>query len=175
MQLPKGGYGVTNRTEHQWFPVAVLPGASTFTMSFTSGKFDSSLFAMSNAVKDAPEDDPDLGLEHAWRSNSTYVMSAGERHDVDPEAHTIELLNTPIAGSIYIAGMEATTTTTVASGKYKVNGKVLTFSGDDFGSEAGKKKFVDVVYDYTQAVTEAIITNKESAIGECVNASALAA
>ena len=142
------------------FPVAVLPGQSTFTMSFTSGKFDTSLFSMANAIKDVPESEDD----HAWRTNSSYVMSAGERHTPDDSTHKIELLHTPINGSVYIAGMEPVTTQsgTIVSGKYLVNGREITFSADD------EIDFIDVVYDYTQEVKEAIITNKESAIGEAV-------
>ena len=49
-----------------------------------------------------------------------------------------------------------------ASGIYvKIDGKKITFSGDD------SIDFVDVVYKYVKEVQEAIITNKESAIGEC--------
>lgn len=140
------------------FPVATLPGQSTFTMSFTSGKFDTNLFAMANAIKDKPESDDD----HAWRTNSDYVMSAGERHNPDNN-HQIELLQTPIAGSISIFGMEEVTGSgTITSGKFLVNGKKITFSADD------DLDYVDVVYDYTKEVVEAIVTNKESAIGEAV-------
>ena len=145
------------------FPVAVLPGQSTFTMSFTSGKFDTNLFSMANAIKDRAESADD----HAWRTNSDYVMSTGERHEVNKETHKIELLNTPISTSagtsVYIAGLEETTGSgTIVSGKFRVDGKNVQFSSDD------DIDFVDVVYDYKKEVVEAIITNKESAIGEAV-------
>ena len=140
------------------FPVATLPGQSTFTMSFTSGKFDTNLFAMANAIKDKPESEDD----HAWRTNSNYVMSTGERHNPDAN-HQIDLLQTPIAGSVSIFGMEEVTGSgTITSGKFLVNGKKITFSADD------DLEYVDVVYDYTKEVVEAIVTNKESAIGEAV-------
>lgn len=141
------------------FPVAVLPGQSTFTMNFTSGKFDTNLFSMANAIKDVPESEAD----HAWRTNSTYVMSAGERHTPDTN-HKITLQHTPVEGSLYIAGMEPVTTQTgtIISGKYLVSGNEVTFSASD------DIDFVDVVYDYQREVREAIITNKESAIGEAV-------
>ena len=140
------------------FPLAVLPGSSTFTMTFTSAKFDTGLFAMANAIKDTAEDEKD----HAWRQNANYVMSTGEHLELVSNAVT--LLYTPIADSVYIPGMEATTEETIAAGKYKVdvNTKKITFSADDHLT------YVDVVYDYTQEVTEAIVTNKESAIGEAV-------
>ena len=153
------GRNLTNCVEQKWFPVATLPGQSTFTLSFTSGKFDTNLFAMANAIKDKAEETGD----HAWRTESNYVMSTGERHTPDITTHKIELANTPTdPKDIYIAGMELTTEQTVASGKYSVNGKEITFSADD------ELPYVDVTYDYIQEVTEAVVTNKESAIGEAV-------
>lgn len=129
------------------FPVAVLPGSSTFEMNFTSGKFDADLFAMANKTE--------------YKQNADYEMSTGERHEPNAD-HEIELLETPVEGSIYIAGMQITTEQTIPTGKYKVDGKKITFSADD------DIDFVDVVYDYVKEVQEAIITNKESAIGEAV-------
>lgn len=126
--------------------MAVLPGSSTFTMNFTTGKFDADLFAMANKVD--------------YTANANYEMEASERHEPDV-SHEIELLNTPVADSIYIEDMEPTTEQTIASGKYKVDGKKITFSADD------SIDYVDVVYRYVKEVQEAIITNKESAIGEC--------
>ena len=129
------------------------------TMSFTSGKFDTAMFAMANAIKDSAESADD----HAWRTNSNYAMSTGERYTPDATTHKITLLHTPIAGSIYIAGMEEVTGSgTIVAGKYLVNGSDITFSADD------DIDYVDVVYDYVKEVTEAIVTNKESAIGEAV-------
>ena len=129
--------------------MAVLPGSSTFEMNFTSGKFDSSLFSMANKA--------------TYAENSAYEMSAGERHDVAAD-HTVTLVNTPLEGSVSIEGMTETTETTVATGTFKVDTetKKITFCSDD------DIDFVDVVYDYTITVQEAIITNKEAAIGECV-------
>ena len=130
------------------FPVAVLPGSSTFTMNFTCGKFDADLFAMANKTE--------------YENNNDYALPTSERHEPDAN-HQIELLQTPIEGSVYIANMEPITTQsgTVTAGHYLINGKKITFSADD------DIDFVDVVYEYTKPVQEAIITNKESAIGEC--------
>ena len=130
------------------FPVAVLPGNSTFEMNFTCGKFDADLFAMANKTE--------------YTTNSNYALDTAERHEPNTN-HQITLLHTPIEGSIYIANMEPVTTQsgTVISGKYLVNGSTVTFSADD------DIDFVDVVYQYTKEVSEAIVTNKESAIGEC--------
>ena len=129
------------------FPLAVLPGNSTFTMSFTSAQFDADMFAMANKTE--------------YAENTNYELDTNERHTPDAN-HKIELLHTPVEGSIYIAGMEPVTTQsgTIVSGKYLVNGKTITFSADD------DIPFVDVIYAYVQAAHEAIITNKESAIGE---------
>ena len=129
------------------FPVAVLPGQSTFTMNFTSGKFDSSLFSMANKTK--------------YAENASYVMSVGERHDLDAN-HSITLGETPIEGSVSIEGMEEASST--AAGKFVVDPstKKVTFY------ESDNIEWVDVVYDYQTTVQEAIITNKEAAIGECV-------
>ena len=57
---------------------------------------------------------------------------------------------------------KCTTEQTVATGTYKVDAetKKITFSADD------DMDYVDVVYEYVKEVQEAIITNKESAIGE---------
>ena len=129
------------------FPVAVIPGNSTFTMNFTCGQFDADLFAMANKVD--------------YVENANYQLDTNERHEPDAN-HQIELLQTPVEGSIFISGMEPITTQsgTVTAGHYLINGKKITFSADD------DIDFVDVVYKYVQAAHEAIVTNKESAIGE---------
>jgi hypothetical protein len=127
------------------FPVAVLPGSSTFTMNFTSGKFDADLFAMANKTE--------------FKQNTNYELDTAERYEPNSD-HEIELLQTPVADTIYIAGMQATNEQVIPTGKYKVDGKKITFSADD------DIDYVDVVYKYVKEVAEAIITNKESAIGE---------
>ena len=146
MQLLKSGLRLTTSVEQIWFPVAVLPGSSTFTMSFTTGNFDADLFAMANKTE--------------YETNSNYEMDVSERYTPN-NAHEIELLNTPIVDTVYIAGMEPMEETgTITTGKYVVDGKKITFSADD------DIDFVDVVYKYVKEVKEAIITNKEAAIGE---------
>lgn len=95
-----------------------------------------------------------------YQTNSNYQMDTKERHEPDAN-HQIELIETPIAGTIFIAGLEEVTGSgTITSGKYLVNGKRITFSADD------DIDFVDVIYKYTKEVKELIVTNKESAIGE---------
>lgn len=138
--------------------MAVLPGSSTFEMNFTCGQFDADLFAMANKTE--------------YQANETYELDTKERHEPDTN-HQITLIETPVEGSVYIPNMEPLTTQsgTVTSGHYLINGKVITFSSDD------DIDFVDVIYKYQpyaravqddkRLVYEAIVTNKESAIGEC--------
>ena len=141
------GSKLTTCSEQKWFPVAVLPGNSTFTMSFTSGQFDADLFAMANKTD--------------YEANANYELETNERHEPDAN-HKITLLHAPVTGSVYISGMEEVTGSgTITTGKYLVNQSEITFSADD------DIDFVDVIYRYVQSVNEAIITNKESAIGEC--------
>lgn len=99
--------------------------------------------------------------EDTFKHNTAYVMSVGERHDLDAN-HSITLEHTPIDGSVSIEGMEEDTT--LAAGKFTVDAqtKKVTFYEED------AIDWVDVVYDYEAEVYETIITNKESAIGECV-------
>lgn len=148
MQLHIAERELTTRVEQKWFPVAVIPGNSTFTMNFTCGQFDADLFAMANKVD--------------YAENSNYELDTNERHEPDAN-HKIELLHTPVEGSVYISGLEPITTQsgTVTAGHYMINGNAITFSADD------DIDYVDVVYKYVQAAHEAIVTNKESAIGEC--------
>lgn len=127
-------------------------------MNFTCGQFDADLFAMANKVEYTAQED--------------YKLDTTERHTPDTN-HQVTLLETPVEGSIFIDGMEPLTTNTgtVTSGHYMINGKTLTFSADE------SIDFVDVIYQYQpnartdqekrRLVYEAIVTNKESAIGEC--------
>lgn len=129
------------------FPVAVLPGSSTFEMNFTVAKFDAGLFALANAVTE----------DKTFVENAEYVMSVGERYDIANKKVVLD--RQAIDGSIYIAGMEEGTDFTAASSGGRTT---ITFT------ETPSVAFVDVVYDYTQTAYETVITNKESAIGECV-------
>ena len=90
-------------------------------------------------------------------------MDTIEYHEPDAD-NKITLLQTPIADSVKINGLEETTEDTIAEGKFKVDAtnKTVTFAAND---EIGK---VRVVYQYNDTVDEAIFTNKESAIGEAV-------
>lgn len=94
-----------------------------------------------------------------YTQNKAYEVETTERATAGA-THTYELLNTPVEGSVFIDGMTLTTETTIPSGSYKVEGKVITFSDDD------DIENIEVIYSYTREAYEAIITNKESAIGE---------
>ena len=97
-----------------------------------------------------------------YPENATYALPTAERHTPDA-SHQITLLQTPLEGSVAIAGLEETSESTVPEGKFKVDAetKKVTFN-DDFAAAN-----VEVIYDYAKAVQEAIIDNKSSAIGEC--------
>ena len=125
------------------FPVAVLPGQSTFEMSITSGKFDADLFSMANATE--------------YTSNASYAMPTSERHEI--ASNKITLLETPIEGSVSIRGMEEVDTAPQTTGTFQVDGKDIKFAAAEEGT-------IEVIYDYTKTVYEAIIDNRSSAIGE---------
>ena len=127
------------------FPVAVLPGQSTFEMSITSGKFDADLFSMANATE--------------YEQNNAYELDTSERHEIDA-SHQITLLETPVAGSVSIRGMEEVESNPDA-GEFTVDAstKKITFNEAEVGT-------IEVVYATLKSVYEAIITNKEAAIGE---------
>jgi len=129
------------------FAVAILPGQSTFELNFTSGKFDARMFAVTNKAE--------------FKANAAFAMDALEYGEVDAN-HQITLLHTPIAGTVKIANLEESDEATVASGTFKVDieTKKVTFCADDEFPQ------MQIVYQYEDEVQEAIITNKESAIGE---------
>lgn len=137
------------------YPVAYLPGQSTFEMSITSGKFEAELFVMTNATE--------------FSKNSAFQVPFTEELTPDG-SYEVDLTHTPIDGTISIAGMEETAQTPVhsESGKdtFKVtkNGEVtkLAFAA---GSVPGS---VVVSYFYADEAQEANITNKSSAMGEAV-------
>ena len=150
------------------FPVAVLPGNSTFEMNFTVAKFDAGLFALANAVTE----------EKTFVYNADYAMSTGERYDVVSETAegattatlSVTLDRKAIAGTIYIPGLTENEDFTVEVAQETVGDKTVEKSVITFADAEtlNGSPFVDVVYDYTQPAYETIITNKESAIGECL-------
>ena len=141
------------------YPVAYLPGQSTFEMSITSGKFEADLFVMANATN--------------FEKNEHYLMPITETLTLDGN-NQVDLAQTPTAGSISIAypvtqatpnGRMEETAQQVVAGKFKViSGDVtkLQFAEGDIAN--------DVVISYTYEVTaqEANIDNRSSARGEAV-------
>lgn len=139
------------------YPVAVLPGQSSFEMTITSGQFDAELFSMANRTE---------YTHRGGDGEEKYTLATSERYEVKPD-NTITLEHIPVDGTIYISGLEETTEETVAAGTYKVatsKGEnpvtTITFAAAD------KLKIVEIVYDYEQEAMEAIIDNKSSAIGQ---------
>lgn len=140
----------TNYTEVNagWslYPVAYLPGQSTFELSMTSGQFNADLFAMAN--------------NRDFNVDSTYQTYTTETLTIDPTTHKVTLTETPVADSIYIAGLEKATT--AAAGKYAVSGKEITFNEDETGE-------IEVSYETTLADAQVVqLNNQTSAIGEAV-------
>lgn len=135
------------------FPVAYLPGQSTFEMQVTSGKFEADLFVMTNATN--------------FEANANYEVPKTEVLTLDGQ-NEVALLKDPVAGSVSISGMEETAQTPTA-GYFKVTAAAgaspakITFAASDV--EGGK---VEVNYFYYDAAQEANITNQSSAMGEAV-------
>ena len=135
------------------FPVAYLPGQSTFEMQVTSGKFEADLFVMTNATK--------------FSANSSYTVPMTEFLTLDNQ-NEVALAEDPVSGSVSIAGMEETAQTPTA-GHFKVtaaagaNPAKITFAASDV--EGGK---VEVNYFYYETAQEAKITNQSSATGEAI-------
>ena len=134
------------------YPVAYLPGQSTFEMSITSGKFEADLFVMTNATN--------------FEKNSAYQVPVTEVLTPDGE-NQVDLAQKPIAGTVSIAGMEETAQT-VVSGKFKVvegtgdlPTKIQFFAGDIADT-------VTVSYFYAAEAQEANIDNRSSAMGEAI-------
>ena len=132
------------------YPVAYLPGQSTFEMSITSGKFEADLFVMANATN--------------FETNEHYQMPITEILTVDG-TNEVDLAKTPITGSVSIAGLEETAQTPV-KGKFKVDtsgevAKIIFFAGD-------VENDVAVSYFYSVEAQEANIDNRSSARGEAI-------
>ena len=135
------------------FPVAYLPGQSTFEMSITSGKFEADLFVMTNATN--------------FSDNANYEVPITEVLTLDGQ-NEVDLSQDPISGSVSIAGLEETAST-VTAGKFKVtaaaggsSAKISFFAGDIDGGK------VEVNYFYRKAAKEAKIDNRSSAMGEAI-------
>ena len=150
------------------FPVAYLPGQSTFEMQITSGKFEADLFVMTNATH--------------FHENTSYRMMATETLALDG-SNEVELAHTPVSGTISIpydnfsydsatgkwtgTGLMEETSQTVTAGKFSVTTtagttKLTFYSAADAGAT------VTVSYYYVETVNEANIDNRSSAMGEAI-------
>ena len=89
----------------------------------------------------------------------TYAYPQAERHEIDA-SHQITLLETPVEGSVSIRGMEEVDASPeLGEFTVDVSSKKVTFNASETGT-------IEVIYDSLKEVYEAIITNKEAAIGE---------
>lgn len=138
------------------YPVAYLPGQSTFEMSITSGKFEADLFVMTNATN--------------FETNSAYQVPFTEELIPDG-AYEVELAHTPIAGTVSIAGMEETAQTPTDGGSVgkptfavATNGNITKIK---FAAGVVENTVV-VSYFYAAEAREANIDNRSSAMGEAV-------
>ena len=135
------------------FPVAYLPGASTFEMSITSGKFEADLFVMTNATK--------------FTQTDTYQVPITEVLTLDGQ-NEVQLAQNPVTGTVSVAGMEETAQTP-STGYFKVTAAAggspakISFAASDV--EGG---IVEVSYFYYATAQEANIDNRSSAMGEAV-------
>lgn len=143
------------------FPVAYLPGQSTFEMSITSGKFEADLFVMTNATN--------------FEENASYTVPFTETLQLDGSNH-VSLSHDPIATSISVAAdgdptrsIFEDTAQTPTAGHYKLTAAVgttpaqLAFADNDIQGGV-----VTVSYFYTESAMEAKIDNRSSAMGEAV-------
>ena len=150
------------------FPVAYLPGQSTFEMSITSGKFEADLFVMTNATN--------------FEENTEYTVPITEILTLDGH-NDVSLAHDPVPTSISVAAegdpsrsIFEDTAQDPTAGHYKLTPAVgttpakLSFAANDV--EGG---VVQVSYFYTETAYEAKIDNRSSAMGEAVNYCGIAA
>ena len=132
------------------YPVAYLPGQSTFEMSITSGKFEADMFVMANATE--------FTANNAYQVPFTEVL-------IPDGSNEVNLAHNPISGTVSIGNMEETAQT-VTAGKYKVTydatNPKITFAAGDVADT------VTISYFYAAEAQEANIDNRSSAMGEAI-------
>lgn len=130
------------------YPVAYLPGQSTFEISMTSGQFNADLFAMAN--------------NRAFATDSTYTTFKTEVLTPDATTHKVTLAETPATGSVNIRGLSSVAPQG-GTADYTVAGKEITFTDTTLVSP------VEISYEYTVSTANVIkIDNKTAAVGEAV-------
>lgn len=143
------------------YPVAYLPGQSTFEMQITSGKFEAELFVMTNATN--------------FTDNATYKMPITEVLTPDATGE-VDLAHVPASGSVSVAGLTETAQT-VTSGKFKVvvtgtapdqSASIQFYAGDGSTTPADYDGPITIHYFYDVAAREANIDNRSSARGEAI-------
>lgn len=122
------------------FPVATLPGQSTFEMQITSGEFNAELFAMANATK---YETAAFGVPQTeW-----VAMDANKK---------VTLKHTPNDGTVSIKGLNLPGETA----DFEVSGNEITFT-------AASTEVMEISYEFDEQMEQILIDNKSSAIGEC--------
>lgn len=137
------------------YAAAYLPGQATMDVQLTLGQFDAEIFAMANAEDFKKE----ANFEH-------YLM---EHHKPDATTHKVTLDNVPVAGSVYINGLEEATGNTPTAGSdaqkgtYVVNAetKEITFAEDVVED-------LEISYKTVDEAQMVDITNNKVACGETV-------
>lgn len=129
------------------YPVAYVPGSATLDMQFTSGKFDTELFSMTNTTN--------------FEENERYEVYCAEKLTLKND-RTVTLSHTPVINTK--TGLEArnVTVTGVAPADVAVDGTTVTLSYEG----AAKDQEVEVVYMYEVTASEAKVDNISAAIGE---------
>ena len=127
------------------FPVATLPGQSTFEMTLTTGEFNAELFAMANKQEYVNDD---------------FAVPQTEWLKLD-SSKQLTLKHTPIEGTVSIKGMDEAQA--AAAGKFSVEANKITFDESDVTDDT-----IEVSYDFNEKMEQILIDNKSSAIGECV-------
>lgn len=128
------------------YAAAYLPGQATMDINVTMGDFDAEIFAMANA-----ED---------FETDATFEDYVTESLTPDATTHKVTLQHEPVAGSVYINGLEQDTT--AATGKYAVSGSEITFAEDETGE-------MEISYKTVVSDAKVInITNEKVACGETV-------
>lgn len=123
------------------FPVATLPGQSTFEMQLTSGEFNAELFAMANAVEKY--------------TTATFGVPQTEWLKMDANKK-VTLKHTPNDQPVSIKGLNGSG----QAADFTIDGNEITFT------EASTET-MEISYEFDEQLEQILIDNKSSAIGEC--------
>ena len=132
------------------YPVAYLPGQSTFEMQVTSGKFDADMFVMTNATE--------------FETKNNYQVPYTETVSIDASG-VGTLSKVPVTSTVSVRGFVQAVS--AAAGKFSVSVSgdeaTITFLSTDVASVN-----IPVSYYYEATADVAEIDNQSSAVGEAV-------